>query len=118
MAAKAAAAKQTEADSGGANCAQVDINLNNDISLCLQSVQSFSTGAEKNKWKASGCSLIDGVWRSVDGKPCLPSHFFLHYAKLMYGLDHASKIRNEVFIKQKGEQLYFSGKIMMSREFS
>ena len=76
MAAKAAATKQTEADSSGATCAQVDNNLNNDISPCLESMQSFSTGAEKNKWKTAGCSLVDGVWRSVGGQPCLPSHFF------------------------------------------
>lgn len=28
---------------------------------------------------------------SCDGKPCLPRHFFPHYAKSMHGKDHASK---------------------------
>ena len=26
-----------------------------------------------------------------DGKPCLPKHFFPHFAKLTHGLDHVSK---------------------------
>lgn len=83
------AVDQTEDNTKSTSCAQVDINL--DISPCLQSMQSFSTGAEKNNWKASGCSLVDGVWRSVVGTPCLPKHFFQHYAKLTHGLDHVSK---------------------------
>lgn len=83
------AVDQPEDNTKSTNCAQVDINL--DISPCLQSMQSFSTGAEKNNWKASGCSLVDGVWRSVVGTPCLPKHFFQHYAKLTHGLDHVSK---------------------------
>ncbi len=28
---------------------------------------------------------------SVDDIPCLPKHFFQHYAKLTHGLDHVSK---------------------------
>ncbi len=28
---------------------------------------------------------------SDDGIPCLPKHFFQHYAKLTHGLDHGSK---------------------------
>ncbi len=32
-----------------------------------------------------------GVWMSVDDIPCLPKHFFQHYAKLTHGLDHVSK---------------------------
>lgn len=77
------AVDQTEDNTKSTSCAQVDINL--DISPCLQSMQSFSTGAEKNNWK------VDGVWRSVVGTPCLPKHFFQHYAKLTHGLDHVSK---------------------------
>lgn len=77
------AVDQTEDNTKSTSCAQVDINL--DISPCLQSMQFFSTGAEKNNWK------VDGVWRSVVGTPCLPKHFFQHYAKLTHGLDHVSK---------------------------
>ncbi len=54
-------------------------------------MQTFSTGAEKQQWRSSGCSLKGGVWMSVDDIPCLPKHFFQHYAKLTHGLDHVSK---------------------------
>ncbi len=35
--------------------------------------------------------MTDGVWMSGDGKPCLPRHFFPHYAKSIHGKDHVSK---------------------------
>ncbi len=85
-AAKAAAAQETKETT----CALVSVT-NPDISPCLQSMQSFSTGAEKQRWRSSGCSLRGGVWMSVDDIPCLPKHFFQHYAKLTHGLDHVSK---------------------------
>ncbi len=85
-AAKAAAAQETKETT----CALVSVT-NPDISPCLQSMQSFSTGAEKQQWRSSGCSLRGGVWMSVDDIPCLPKHFFQHYAKLTHGLDHVSK---------------------------
>ncbi len=85
-AAKAAAAQETKETT----CALVSVT-NPDISPCLQSMQSFSTGAEKQQWRSSGCSLEGGVWMSVDDIPCLPKHFFQHYAKLTHGLDHVSK---------------------------
>ncbi len=85
-AAKAAAAQETKETT----CALVSVT-NPDISPCLQSMQSFSTGAEKQRWRSSGCSLQRGVWMSVDDIPCLPKHFFQHYAKLTHGLDHVSK---------------------------
>ncbi len=85
-AAKAAAAQETKETT----CALVSVT-NPDISPCLQSMQTFSTGAEKQQWRSSGCSLQRGVWMSVDDIPCLPKHFFQHYAKLTHGLDHVSK---------------------------
>ncbi len=85
-AAKAAAAQETKETT----CALVSVT-NPDISPCLQSMQSFSTGAEKQRWRSSGCSLQGGVWMSVDDIPCLPKHFFQNYAKLTHGLDHVSK---------------------------
>ncbi len=85
-AAKAAAAQETKETT----CALVSVT-NPDISPCLQSMQTFSTGAEKQQWRSSGCSLEGGVWMSVDDIPCLPKHFFQHYAKLTHGLDHVSK---------------------------
>ncbi len=72
-AAKAAAAQETKETT----CALVSVT-NPDISPCLQSMQSFSTGAEKQRWRSSGCSLEGGVWMSVDDIPCLPKHFFKH----------------------------------------
>ncbi len=51
-AAKAAAAQETKETT----CALVSVT-NPDISPCLQSMQSFSTGAEKTKWRSSGYSL-------------------------------------------------------------
>ncbi len=85
-AAKAAAAQETKETT----CALVSVT-NPDISPCLQSMQTFSTGAEKQQWRSSGCSLQGGVWMSVDDIPCLPKHFFQHYAKMTHGLDHVSK---------------------------
>ncbi len=70
-AAKAAAAQETKETT----CALVSVT-NPDISPCLQSMQSFSTGAEKQRWRSSGCSLRGGVWMSVDDIPCLPKHSF------------------------------------------
>ncbi len=67
VAAKAAAAQETKETT----CALVSVT-NPDISPCLQSMQSFSTGAEKQQWRSSGCSLQRGVWMSVDDIPCLP----------------------------------------------
>ncbi len=91
-AAKAAAAQETKETT----CALVSVT-NPDISPCLQSMQSFSTGAEKQQWRSSGCSLEGGVWMSVDDIPCLPKHFFQHYAMLTHGLDHVSKGMKELW---------------------
>ncbi len=86
-AAKAAAAQETKETT----CALVSVT-NPDISPCLQSMQTFfPQEQEKQKWRSSGCSLKGGVWMSVDDIPCLPKHFFQHYAKLTHGLDHVSK---------------------------
>ncbi len=62
-----------------------------DISSSLQSMQAFASVAERNQWRKCGCRMTEGVWMSCDGKPCLPRHFFPHYAKSMHGKDHASK---------------------------
>ncbi len=62
-----------------------------DISSSLQGMQAFASGVERNKLKKCGCRMTDGVWMSGDGKPCLPRHFFPHYAKSIHGKDHVSK---------------------------
>ncbi len=54
-------------------------------------MQAFASGAEINKWKKCGCRMTEGVWMGGDGKPCLPRHFFPHYAKSTHGKDHVSK---------------------------
>jgi len=33
----------------------------------------------------------EAVWRGPDNKPCLPKHFFPHFAKLTHRLNHVSK---------------------------
>ncbi len=81
-AAKAAAAQETKETS----CALVSVT-NPDISPCLQVCRLFPQEQKKQKWRSSGCSLQGGVWMSVDDIPCLPKHFFQHYAKLTHGLD-------------------------------
>lgn len=85
-AAKAAVSQQTTAP----ECTLLSEN-NPDISSSLQDMQTFASGQEKDKWKQCGCEVVNGVWMSKDGKPCLPKHFFPHYAKSMHGRDHASK---------------------------
>ncbi|XP_046904773.1 uncharacterized protein LOC124486931 isoform X2 [Hypomesus transpacificus] len=64
---------------------------NSEVPSSLAALQSFATPQEKALWKSSACILTEGVWRSVCGKPCLPKHFFPHFAKLTHGRDHASK---------------------------
>ncbi len=85
-AAKAAAAKQTKET----ECTLLS-EIDPDISSPLQSMQAFASVAERNQWSKCGCKMTDGVWMSCDGKPCLPRHFFPHYAKSTHGKDHASK---------------------------
>ncbi len=83
-AAKAAAAQETKETT----CALVSVTNPDVYKVC----RLFSTGAEKNK---NGGRLAaasrGGVWMSVDDIPCLPKHFFQHYANLTHGLDHVSK---------------------------
>ncbi len=85
-AAKDAAAKQTK----DTECTLLS-ETDPDISSSLQGMQAFASGAERNKWKKCGCRMTDGVWMSGDGKPCLPRHFFPHYAKSIHGKDNVSK---------------------------
>ncbi len=86
MAAKDTAAKQTK----HTECTLLS-ETDKHISSSLQGMQAFASGAEKNKWKKCGCRMTGGVWISSDGKPCLPRHFFPHYAKSIHGKDHVSK---------------------------
>nr|XP_020445034.1 uncharacterized protein LOC109953943 [Monopterus albus] len=57
----------------------------------LTALQSFATSAEKQQWCTCGATFSDDIWLGPDNKPCLPKHFFPHYAKLAHGLDHVSK---------------------------
>ncbi len=86
VAAKDTAAKQTK----HTECTLLS-ETDKHISSSLQGMQAFASGAEKNKWKKCGCRMTGGVWISSDGKPCLPRHFFPHYAKSIHGKDHVSK---------------------------
>ena len=57
----------------------------------LSSLQSFATQEENNLWKSKRAVFSDNIWLGPNHKPCLPKHFFPHYAKLTHGLDHVSK---------------------------
>ncbi|TKS65903.1 putative nuclease HARBI1 [Collichthys lucidus] len=54
-------------------------------------LQSFASPPEVTQWRACGAQYKDKVWFGPDGRPCLPKHFFPHFAKLTHGLDHVSK---------------------------
>ncbi|XP_062248239.1 uncharacterized protein LOC133956894 [Platichthys flesus] len=66
--------------------------LTSDMSSSLSAVQSTATPPEISLWKKSGAIFRAGVWYGPDNKPCLPKHFFPHYAKLSHGKDHTSKM--------------------------
>ncbi|RXN10834.1 hypothetical protein ROHU_030465 [Labeo rohita] len=55
----------------------------------LKPMQAFATPEEKKQWVKAECKLKNKIWLSTEDKPCLPKHFFPHYAKLVHGLDHA-----------------------------
>ncbi|XP_055358758.1 uncharacterized protein LOC129603085 isoform X1 [Betta splendens] len=57
----------------------------------LPDLQTFSTPQERKLWLTNGTTSSHGVWYGPDGKPCLPKHFFPHFAKLTHGLYHVSK---------------------------
>uniref|UniRef100_A0A8P4FYZ8 Gag-Pol polyprotein n=1 Tax=Dicentrarchus labrax TaxID=13489 RepID=A0A8P4FYZ8_DICLA len=61
------------------------------IPSSLTAMQSFATPQEKTLWRRCGATQEEAVWRGPDNKPCLPKHFFPHFAKLTHGLDHVSK---------------------------
>ena len=46
---------------------------------------------KKTLWKRCSATQKEAVWQGPDNKPCLPKHFFPHFAKLTHGLDHVSK---------------------------
>lgn len=48
----------------------------------LPAVQSFASQPEKTLWRKHGCILVESVWRSPDGRPCLPKHFFPWFSKM------------------------------------
>ncbi|KAI2647739.1 hypothetical protein H4Q32_025036 [Labeo rohita] len=60
-------------------------NVRADSAAKATSMETFALGAEKDQWKQSRCALTNGVGMSCDGKPCLPRHFFAHYAKTTHG---------------------------------
>lgn len=61
-------------------------------SVPLIDVQTFSTPAERNRWRKNGCfPSSSGVWMSAEGKPCLLKHIYPHFAKLAHWLGHVFK---------------------------
>nr|XP_043874560.1 protein NYNRIN-like [Solea senegalensis] len=67
------------------------VSVSSDVPSSLSAVQSFASPKDKQLWRNAGASCHDGIWIGPDNNPCLPSHFFPHYAKLTHGSNHASK---------------------------
>lgn len=61
------------------------------LPLSLSAMQTLATPDEKRVWSSCGARFESNVWIGPNGNPCLPKHFFPHYAKLTHGLDHVSK---------------------------
>ena len=59
----------------------------------VSDMQQFATPAERTVWRSCGAHFdhVTKVWLGPGGSPCLPKHFFPHFAKLTHGLDHVSK---------------------------
>ncbi|XP_047190646.1 uncharacterized protein LOC118319863 isoform X3 [Scophthalmus maximus] len=70
---------------------QTHVSLPDSLPSTLSQLQSLSTPEENHLWSSSGCTFSDAVWWGPNGHPCLPKHFFPHFAKLTHGLDHVSK---------------------------
>lgn len=64
-----------------------------DAWVLLAGMQSFATPKEKSVWRSCGAAWdnVDKIWIGPNTNPCLPKHFFPHFAKLTHGLDHVSK---------------------------
>ncbi len=58
-----------------------------DAPSSLIAMQQVST-EDRQIWKKNGCTLKNNVWFGPNDKPCLPKHFYPHFAKLIHGLDH------------------------------
>lgn len=54
----------------------------------LISMQTFSLPTEIALWKSCGATKTpEGIWMGPNQKPCLPKHFYSHFARLTHG-DH------------------------------
>lgn len=61
------------------------------IPSSLTAMQSFATPQEKTLWRRCGAIQKEAGWWEPDNKPCLPKHFFPHFAELTHRLDLVSK---------------------------
>ncbi|RXN28333.1 hypothetical protein ROHU_019344 [Labeo rohita] len=77
-------------------CATVNNDSFTPSSDSLTAMQAFATPEEKKQWVKAECKLKNKIWLSTEDKPCLPKHFFPHYAKLVHGLDHISKVIDQL----------------------
>lgn len=71
--------------------AEADVMCFLSVPSSLSAAQSLATSSDKHKWKNAGATNDSGIWVGPNGKPCLPSALFPHYAKLTHGLDHVAK---------------------------
>ncbi|TWW54632.1 hypothetical protein D4764_0192080 [Takifugu flavidus] len=52
----------------------------------LSAIQSLATQKDKQLWRQVGAVHTQHGWMGPNGKPCLPSALFHHYAKLTHGI--------------------------------
>ncbi|XP_029993605.1 uncharacterized protein LOC115421806 isoform X2 [Sphaeramia orbicularis] len=78
--------------------AEADVTCFLSLPSSLSAVQSLAS--DKHQWKTAGATFDTGMWVGPNGKPCLPSALFSHYAKLTHGLDHVSKGGMQEMINQ------------------
>lgn len=80
----------------------------------LTALQSFATGEERELWRTCGARDDGEVWRGPDDKPCLPKHFFPHFAKLTHGPDHRGK---EGMLHHLAQDWFLKGFLRHAKKF-
>lgn len=80
----------------------------------LTALQSFATDEERELWRTCGAHDDGEVWRGPGDKPCLPKHFFPHFAKLTHGPDHQGK---EEMLHRLAEDWFLKGFLRHAKRF-
>ena len=61
------------------------------LPLSVKAMQTMATTVERRLWAKVGATYTDGIWTGPNHKPCLPKHFFSHFANVTHGRDHVSQ---------------------------